>query len=231
MPRILPEAGGLSAALSHQIEGTCGGGGQSMPWLEFFPASSCPARQSLSGARHGPLNDIWIRLFPTLGPVFLYSWNKNDSQHVHLRASPSISQETHMKTQTTARPRYLTAVLAATLSITLAACASAGPRSAAPTQVADGVLTGSNGMTLYTFDKDMAGSGKSTCNDGCAKNWPPLMGQAGDMASGDYSLITRDDGSKQWALKGKPLYYWVKDQKAGDRTGDGVNKVWHVARP
>jgi predicted lipoprotein with Yx(FWY)xxD motif len=139
-----------------------------------------------------------------------------------------------MNIQTTARPRNfrtLSAALAATLSITLAACASMGPGSAAPTQVSGGVLTGSNGMTLYTFDKDMAGSGKSSCNDACAKNWPPLLGQAGDMASGEYSLITRDDGSKQWALKGKPLYFWIKDQKAGDRTGDGVNKVWHVATP
>jgi predicted lipoprotein with Yx(FWY)xxD motif len=36
------------------------------------------------------------------------------------------------------------------------------------------------------------------------------------MASGDYSIITRDDGKKQWAFKGKPLYFWAKDQKAGD---------------
>jgi predicted lipoprotein with Yx(FWY)xxD motif len=136
-----------------------------------------------------------------------------------------------MKTRMTARTQFLTAALSATLLATLTACASYGTHSAAPTQVSGGVLTGSNGMTLYTFDKDVAGSGKSTCNEGCARNWPPLMGQAGDMASGEYSLITRDDGSKQWALKGKPLYYWVKDQKAGDRTGDGVNKVWHVATP
>ena len=43
--------------------------------------------------------------------------------------------------------------------------------------------------------------------------------------------MTRDDGSKQWAYKGKPVYYWAKDQKAGDRTGDGVNSVWHVVKP
>ena len=41
----------------------------------------------------------------------------------------------------------------------------------------------------------------------------------------------RDDGAKQLAYKGKPLYYWSKDQKPGDRTGDGVNGVWHVAKP
>jgi predicted lipoprotein with Yx(FWY)xxD motif len=43
--------------------------------------------------------------------------------------------------------------------------------------------------------------------------------------------VTRDDGSKQWAYKGKPLYTWVKDAKPGDVTGDGVNSVWHIAQP
>jgi predicted lipoprotein with Yx(FWY)xxD motif len=57
------------------------------------------------------------------------------------------------------------------------------------------------------------------------------MATASDTASGDYSVVTRDDGSKQWALKGKPLYYCVKDQKPGDNTGDGVNSVWHTAKP
>jgi predicted lipoprotein with Yx(FWY)xxD motif len=93
------------------------------------------------------------------------------------------------------------------------------------------MLAGANGMTLYTFDKDAAGSGKSMCNGPCTANWPPLAAAAGDTASGDYSIITRDDGAKQWARKGKPLYFWAKDQKAGDKTGDGFNGVWQVAKP
>jgi predicted lipoprotein with Yx(FWY)xxD motif len=101
----------------------------------------------------------------------------------------------------------------------------------APVKVADGVLVGANGMTLYTFDKDAVGSGKSVCNGPCATNWPPLAAAAGDTAGGDYSIITRDDGAKQWASKGKPLYFWSKDQKVGDKTGDGLNGVWHVAKP
>jgi predicted lipoprotein with Yx(FWY)xxD motif len=57
------------------------------------------------------------------------------------------------------------------------------------------------------------------------------MAKAGDTGTGDYTIITRDDGSKQWAYKGKPLYLWSKDQKPGDTTGDGVGKVWHTAKP
>ena len=65
----------------------------------------------------------------------------------------------------------------------------------------------------------------------CATLWPPLMAATGASASGDWSIVTRDDGSKQWAYKGKPVYYWSKDQKAGDRTGDGVANARRLARP
>nr|WP_297531613.1 hypothetical protein [uncultured Roseateles sp.] len=101
----------------------------------------------------------------------------------------------------------------------------------APATAKGDALVGPNDMTLYTFDKDTAGSGKSVCNGGCATNWPPLMARAEDKVSGDWSIITRDDGSKQWAYKGKPLYFWAKDAKPGDKTGDGINQVWHTAKP
>jgi predicted lipoprotein with Yx(FWY)xxD motif len=116
---------------------------------------------------------------------------------------------------------------AAALLVLLSACASMAPP---PAKALDGALVGAaNSMTLYTFDKD--GGGKSNCNGPCATNWPPLKAAADAMASGDWSIVTRDDGSRQWAFKGKPLYFWVKDGKPGDRTGDGFNKVWHLATP
>ena len=100
-----------------------------------------------------------------------------------------------------------------------------------PATVADGVYVGPNGMTLYTFDRDAMGSGKSVCNGPCATNWPPLMASASDTSSGEWTVVTRDDGSRQWAFRGKPLYYWAKDTKAGDRTGDGFNNAWRLVRP
>jgi predicted lipoprotein with Yx(FWY)xxD motif len=114
----------------------------------------------------------------------------------------------------------------------LTGCASmSGWMSSAPAKNDGGTLVNSAGMTLYTFDKDPMGGGKSVCNGQCAINWPPLMAEGSASSSGDYAVVARDDGSKQWAYKGKPLYLWVKDQKPGDKTGDGVNNVWHVAKP
>lgn len=127
------------------------------------------------------------------------------------------------------RSAFLAAAVATTMLLT--ACMSAPMAPPPPTMSAGGVLTGTNQMTLYTFDKDTADSGKSVCNGMCAKNWPPLMADAGATAAGAYSIITRDDGGRQWAFKGKPLYFWVKDAKPGDMSGDGFNNLWRVAKP
>jgi predicted lipoprotein with Yx(FWY)xxD motif len=127
-----------------------------------------------------------------------------------------------------------TTLAALALAALLQACASmggGGGSSGAPAKVSDGALVGPNGMTLYTFDRDPADSAKSACNGPCATNWPPLMAGADAQTQGDWSVITRDDGTKQWAYKGKPLYYWAKDSKPGERTGDGFNQVWHTAKP
>lgn len=92
----------------------------------------------------------------------------------------------------------------------------------------NGMLTDAGGRVLYTFDKDEAG--KSNCNGQCAVNWPPFAAAADSKASGDYSVVVRDDGAKQWALKGKPLYYFVGDAKPGDANGEGKLGVWHTVK-
>ena len=98
-----------------------------------------------------------------------------------------------------------------------------------PAKISDGSLVAANGMTLYTFDADKAGSGKSACSGPCAGLWPPLIAAA-DQASGEYSIVTRDDGARQLAYKGKPLYLYKADQKAGDRTGDNFKDVWPIIK-
>ena len=112
----------------------------------------------------------------------------------------------------------------------LAFIASAAMAASSPAAAVNGVLATPAGATLYTFDKDTAGNGESACNGQCATNWPPLAAQASDSASGDWSIVTRDDGSKQWAWKGQPLYTYAKDAKPGDTTGDGKGNVWHLVK-
>jgi predicted lipoprotein with Yx(FWY)xxD motif len=119
--------------------------------------------------------------------------------------------------------------LASTLALALAAFAGAA-QAEPPAKMSNGMLVDGSGMTLYTFDKDTMGSGKSACNGPCAALWPPAMAAAGAKAEGDYSVVTRDDGSMQWAYKGKPLYHYSADKKAGDMTGDKFRDVWHVVK-
>jgi predicted lipoprotein with Yx(FWY)xxD motif len=99
-----------------------------------------------------------------------------------------------------------------------------------PAMLASGALVTPSGMTLYTFDKDAANSGKSTCNGPCAALWPPMMATASEQPVGAYSIVTRDDGSRQWAYKGKPVYTYKADQKAGDRSGDNFNNLWRIIK-
>ncbi len=87
-----------------------------------------------------------------------------------------------------------------------------------PTQVSNGVMASKEGKTLYTFDKDAAG--KSNCNGGCAAAWPPFIVANSALVGGDFSVVKRDDGAAQWAYKGKPLYFFAGDAKAGDVNGD-----------
>ncbi|MGA0530479.1 hypothetical protein [Hansschlegelia sp. KR7-227] len=120
------------------------------------------------------------------------------------------------------------------LAALFAGLASTAVLAAEPAMTADSakgkILTDHKGMALYTFDKDS--QGKSACNGKCAENWPPLAATSSDTAAGAWTVVTRDDGGKQWAYKGKPLYAFVKDAKPGDVVGDGfMNGVWHVAKP
>ncbi|MEP6491694.1 MAG: hypothetical protein ABJF01_03390 [bacterium] len=90
-------------------------------------------------------------------------------------------------------------------------------------------LVDSKGMTLYTWGNDSI-PGKSACTGQCATNWPPLVAAADGAAMGDWSIVARDDGTKQWAYKGKPLYTYRTDAKEGDVSGNGRGK-WAAAKP
>jgi predicted lipoprotein with Yx(FWY)xxD motif len=88
------------------------------------------------------------------------------------------------------------------------------------------LVAASNGMTVYAFAKDVAGSGKSACTGACATRWPALtipsgaMPVAGAGVTGPLATITRDDGTLQVTCKGIPLYFFSGDSAPGDTKGN-----------
>jgi predicted lipoprotein with Yx(FWY)xxD motif len=92
-------------------------------------------------------------------------------------------------------------------------------------------LTDSSGKTLYYFTRDTAGA--STCTDNCIVRWPAFSAEPVTapslMKPADFSAITRADGIKQIAYRGKPLYSYAGDAKPGEVNGQGIGGTWYVA--
>lgn len=130
--------------------------------------------------------------------------------------------------------RGLQAVAGASL-VLLSVTAQARPLAGVPSGIkaieqGDGWLfADAKGMTLYTYDRDEGKPGKSSCNGDCARTWPALAASADSKPQGHWTVIKRDDGSLQWAYRGKPLYRYALDAFAGATFGDGVETVWHLA--
>lgn len=102
------------------------------------------------------------------------------------------------------------------------------PRMTTTQTTSNTLMTTASGMTVYTFDKDAAG--QSTCYGPCASYWPPVEATRGQQASGDMTIIRRNDGTMQWAKQGRPLYTFAEDTMQGDMKGDNYNQNWHVVR-
>ena len=92
-------------------------------------------------------------------------------------------------------------------------------KQAAAVQVRDEIaFADPRGMTLYTYDQDPVG--KATCADDCAKTWLPVAAPKGAKPVGDWSLLARADGTRQWAYRGKALYTNIKDVDPGSIWGN-----------
>jgi len=95
------------------------------------------------------------------------------------------------------------------------------------------ILTDSNGNTLYFFSPDA--NGNSACTAGCLALWPVTYYASLKTGTGldasDFATITRSDGAKQTTYKGWPLYTYAGDAAATDVKGDGIDKIWYVAKP
>ena len=103
---------------------------------------------------------------------------------------------------------------------------------AAGTQPVDrgGILVNADGMTLYVFDRDVPNSGRSACVGHCTRLWEPALVRKEMQAGSRFTIVMREDGSRQWAYEGKPLYLYAGDRLPGDQHGDKFKNVWHVVR-
>jgi predicted lipoprotein with Yx(FWY)xxD motif len=98
------------------------------------------------------------------------------------------------------------------------------------------LVAASNGMTVYTFAKDVKDSGTSACTGGCLTKWPAVTVAAGATATGGSGVtgtlgtITRaDDGTLQVTYNGLPLYFFQNDKAPGD--ANGVYENWAAVKP
>ncbi len=114
-------------------------------------------------------------------------------------------------------PLSAMAILALSLSSALATTANPAKKETTSTGT---VLANQNGMTLYTFTKDKTDT--SECIGKCAVFWPPFTAPANANSNGDWTVITRPNGNKQWAYDGKPLYTFVNDRKRARTRGTGL---------
>jgi predicted lipoprotein with Yx(FWY)xxD motif len=98
------------------------------------------------------------------------------------------------------------------------------------------LVASSNQMTVYTFEKDTANSGKSACTGACITKWPALSmtagatPAAGSGVSGKLGTFVRsDDSTTQVTYNGLPLYFFSNDKAPGDTNGDYQN--WLLIKP
>jgi len=87
-----------------------------------------------------------------------------------------------------------------------------------------------NGMTLYYYERDTTGK-TSNCNGKCVESWVPLSATADAKAIGDFTVISRNDGSKMWAYRYRPLYTSPADKAPGEANGNATTLQWRIARP
>lgn len=95
------------------------------------------------------------------------------------------------------------------------------------------VLTTIKGRTLYSLSVEK--NGKFICTASCLSVWHPLMVPAGVRPTGPAKLgtVERPEGRTQVTYKGRPLYRFGGDTKAGQANGEGIKDVgtWHAASP
>lgn len=82
-----------------------------------------------------------------------------------------------------------------------------------------------SGLPLYFSEADSLG--KSICYGECAVQWIPLIAPVSEKPLGQWTIVVRKDGLRQWAFKGRPIYTHIHDTPETP-TGDGDDGTWHL---
>ena len=85
-----------------------------------------------------------------------------------------------------------------------------------------------SGLRLYTYDMDTPTS--SACGYTCEGGWPPLLARADSKPMGDWTIIEREGGRRQWAYKGRPAYTRFHDTPS-EPIGESLSDAWHLLEP
>lgn len=80
-------------------------------------------------------------------------------------------------------------------------------------------------LPLYVYDGDAPG--KSRCDDVCTAVWPILKAEDSDTPKGVWSIVQREDGRRQWAYKGRPVYTFYLDTPNNPK-GVGRAANWYL---
>ena len=84
--------------------------------------------------------------------------------------------------------------------------------------------------TIYAFSGDIKDD-KVKCAQGatCDNGFSPLLAPQLATKLGDFTAISRPDGTRQWAYQAEPLYTYDGDAEHGDSKGRIVDPRFHVA--
>lgn len=94
------------------------------------------------------------------------------------------------------------------------------------------VMTTPRGRMLLTetrysvYESDRDGPNKSNCVDACTLTWVPILAPHSAQPQGDWSIVERAAGVRQWAFRKKPLYTYSGDSGAAKLDG-GDEPGWH----
>lgn len=91
------------------------------------------------------------------------------------------------------------------------------------------VLVDRRNHTLYSFDGEIGTEPDLCATDACIDKWKPFSAPLISRASGEFNVVDRSDGIRQWTYKGKGLYTFSGDLAAGYANGAVGRSDWRVA--